>query len=112
VAPVAVAEQTYGQSVPAFCQVPVLSQVCGCRPLQVVLLGEQDPEHVPPLQALVVHGEPLSCQVPVSSQSWGWLPLHCLVLGGQAPEQAPALHTYGQACPLFAQFPSVPQACG
>ena len=44
-----VAEHTYWQGLPTFCQVPVLSHVWGCRLLHWWLPGEQVPVQVPEL---------------------------------------------------------------
>ena len=41
--------QTAGQAVPMFCQVPVMSQTCGCCPSHCMAPGVHVPEHVPPL---------------------------------------------------------------
>jgi hypothetical protein len=41
--------QTYSQALPVFCQVPVSSHVCGCRPLHWVEPGVHEPLHAPPL---------------------------------------------------------------
>ena len=42
--------QTYEQAVPAFCQVPVASHVCGWRPLHCFDPGVQAPVQAPALQ--------------------------------------------------------------
>lgn len=41
--------QTVLHAGPRFCQVPVLSHCCGCRPLQPSALGMQLPVQLPPL---------------------------------------------------------------
>jgi hypothetical protein len=40
---------TNGHAEPVFCQVPVLSQVCGCWPLHCTAFGVQTPEQIPAL---------------------------------------------------------------
>ena len=42
--------QTNPHAVPVFCQVPVVSQVCGWRPLHCFVPGVQAPVHAPPEQ--------------------------------------------------------------
>ena len=86
---------TVAQAVPVFCQVPVVSHVCGCSPLHCIEPGEQTPAQLPSLHVLV-HGVP-DCQVPVMSHVCGVSPLHCLAPGVQLPVQPPSMQTYGQA---------------
>jgi hypothetical protein len=98
----AVAEHTYWHGLPVFCQVPVLSHVCGCRLLHWWLPGVQLPLQVPELllqtywQAL-----PLFCHAPVLSQTCGCWLLHWWLVGVQVPVHLAVLlsQTYWQATP-------------
>ena len=68
-APVAAA-QTNMQAEPESFHDPVLSQICGCRPLHFFASGLQTPLQLPPLHTLG-QAAPLSFQLPVASQVWG-----------------------------------------
>jgi hypothetical protein len=107
--------QTLVQAAPVFCQVPVLSQVCGCCPVHCLFPGVQVPLQVPvvPLQTLG-QAVPVFCQAPVVSQVCGCWPLHCLSPGVQAPVQAAVvlLQTLVQTGPVFCHVPVVSQVWG
>jgi hypothetical protein len=81
--------QTKGHAAPLFCQVPLVSQTCGCGPLQPSALGAHEPAQAPPLQAAVVQAAPLFCQTPVASQICGCELLHCFCPGLHTPVHAP-----------------------
>jgi hypothetical protein len=61
---------TLAHAAPAFCQVPVTSQVWGCSARHWVEFGTHDPAQLPALHAKG-HGTPMLCHNPVASQVWG-----------------------------------------
>jgi hypothetical protein len=75
---------------PLFCHVPLLLQVCGCKPLHCIDPGVQTPVQMPPAQTYV-HRLALLCQVPLALQVCGCRPLHWTDAGEQTPMQPPAL---------------------
>jgi hypothetical protein len=62
--------QTPAHAAPLFCQVPVLSQVCGCDPVHWVAPGVQLPVQVP-LWQTYAHVDPVFPHVPVLLHVWG-----------------------------------------
>jgi hypothetical protein len=67
--------QASAHAAPAFCQVPVASQICGCGPLHWRAPGVQTPAHTPTLQ-MNGHAAPAFCHVSVTSQICGCKPSH------------------------------------
>jgi hypothetical protein len=59
-------------ALPAFCQAPFMSHICGCDPLQVLEPGTQLPVHVP-LAMVQTYWQavPVFCQAPLTSQVCG-----------------------------------------
>jgi hypothetical protein len=85
--------QTPVHAVPVFCQVPVVSHVCGCCPLHCIVPGVQVPVHAPATHANG-HVAPVLTQLPLVSHACGWAPLHCIPPCEHDPEQAPAMHIW------------------
>jgi hypothetical protein len=84
------AVQTLGHTAPLLAQCPVVSQSCGCRPLQRVAPGVHshavEPTHAP------VHTAPLVVHCALVLQVWGVLPLK--------QRDVPGVHTPPHEPPL------------
>jgi hypothetical protein len=104
---------TLGQAAPMFTQVPVASQICGCRFVHFFAVGVQVPVHAPvvPLHTNG-HAVPMSFHAPVASHFCGCSPLHFTESGTQLPLQTPPLHAFGHTAPMSCHAPVASQTCG